>query len=99
MPPRKRIPVDSPIYINPASVEIGDLIRVAWNAGGIAHTRTARVHRRIDHGDVRAFFTAEGTEIMHWLPEADKKVRITLLEKAQPVETMATLFDLLENEA
>lgn len=82
-----------PRFINPASVEIGDLIKVAWSAGGIEHTRTARVYRRIDDGAVRAFFTREGVEIMHWLPEQDKKVRITLIEKAKVKETMLSIFE------
>ena len=95
MSPRKMPPVR---YINPSCVDIGDLIRVAWSAGGIEHTRTARVYRKIREGGVEAFYTQEGTEIMHWIASADKKVRITLIEKAKAAESMLSLFEDSEIE-
>lgn len=81
-----------PRFIDPANIQIGDVIRVSWEAQGIQHTRTARVYRRIDDGPVRELYTAEGTQIMSWTP-GGKNARVTLLE-VMPQQT-ETLDDLL----
>jgi len=86
-------PRTTPRFIEPASVEIGDYIRVSWSAQGIDHTRTAVVYRRIDDGELRGFFTQEGTEIMSWVP-GGKNARVTLLNRPQKLDTMQALFDL-----
>lgn len=83
-----------PRYIEPANVDVGDLIRVEWSAQGIEHTRTARVHRRIDDGELRGFYTAEGTEIMHWVPGNRRNAKVILLEKPEKVDSMVTLIGL-----
>lgn len=85
---------DLPRYIDPANIENGDVVRVAWTNGGVEHTRTARVYRRVDEGPLSVFYTEEGYEIFHWTPGAPRQHRVTLLSKEAPKHT--SLFDVLE---
>ena len=96
---RGRTRVNSlPKFIDPANIENGDVIRVAWSNGGVEHARTARVHRRVDEGPLSVFYTEEGYEIFHWTPGGPRPVRVTLLEM-QKIEQTSTLIDLLESIA
>jgi len=84
-----------PRFINPASIDVGDVIRVSWRAGGVEHARTARVHRRVDEGATSVFFTEEGYEIFHWVPGVNH-VRVTLIEVAKRQPSTLTIFDFVE---
>lgn len=70
-----------PRYITPASIDVGDTIRVAWKVGEIEHSRVAKVTRIHN----RCFYAPDGQEIFRWEPEA-KRVRVTLLSKADAVQ-------------
>lgn len=78
-------------------MDIGDLIRVAWTADGIEHTRTARVYRRLDDGELRVFYTQQGTEIMHWVPGNPRNAKVVLIEKSAEVESLEALFEGMLN--
>lgn len=80
-----------PRYENPASVEAGDTIRVAWKVGGVEHTRTAKVYRILNDGPVRIFFTEDGQEIFRWLVTGHFQPRVTLLA----VEELTSSVELL----
>lgn len=92
MSPRKALPL--PRFINPANVDIGDVVRVSWEAGGILHTRTARVYRKVDEGGYQMLYNEEGYEIMHWSAATDKKVRVTLIAKAEAQHSMLEGIEL-----
>lgn len=85
-----------PRYENPASVEVGDTIRVAWSAGGVEHTRTGRVHRIIEEGPVLLFVTREGHEIFHWMVAGTWQPKVTLLAVEQTFEHLELPLDDLE---
>lgn len=89
---RNRQVATLPMYINHASVEIGDLISVRWKTKDLTHTRMGRVAKRDYEGGYRVISTAEDIEIFRWHPAYDKQVTVTLIEKMAPVEP--TLFDM-----
>lgn len=68
-----------PRYENPASVEVGDTIRVAWKAQDVEMTRTGKVFRIIDMGQLTGFYTENGVEIFRWSVAGDFQPRVTLL--------------------
>lgn len=78
-----------PRYENPASVEVGDTIRVAWKTGDIEHTRTAKVYRKVDDGPYDIFFTEDGHEIFRWMVSGKFQPRITLLAVEQTASVIA----------
>lgn len=83
-----------PRYVDTANVEIGDVIRVSWNAGGIEHQRTARVHRIDEHGhNVYVFYTQEGHEIMHWIPGRGT-LKVVLMSRGNNVSSLTELLGL-----
>jgi len=82
-----------PRYIEPASIELGDFIRVVWVSGDIEHTRTAHVAKREYEGQMRVLYTRDGQEIFRWLPGL-KNVRVTLLDKVRPLtQSMLDMFE------
>lgn len=85
-----------PRYESPASVEVGDLIRVAWHVGGVEHTRTGKVYRKISDETSTVFFTEDGQEIFRWMPSGRFQPRLTLL--AVEVDHTSTLTSLDELE-
>lgn len=84
----KTLPV--PRFVDAASVDEGDTIRVVWKVGDVEHTRTGTVARIIsEHGTrVRSFITPQGNEIIHWTPES--RARFTLV--AEATQTQEGLF-------
>ena len=84
-----------PRFIKPAEIMPGDVIRFVWEARGVEHARTARVHRKIEHNKAFALYTVEGAEIFHYVPSTFKG-RVTLLAVEVPVEPEASLFDIDE---
>lgn len=52
-----------------------------WKIGEIEHSRVAKV----SHIHSRVFYAPDGQEIFRWEPE-NKKVRVTLLDKADAVQ-------------
>lgn len=83
MAPSKRPAVlPLPRFINPASIEIGDTIRVAWSVDDVKMTREGKVAKRDYEGSDRVLTTASGVEILRWHPDYLKRVRVTLLSKA-----------------
>lgn len=84
-----------PRFIQAASVEIGDTIRVHYpSSKGVIREYVGTVFARDYQGSDRVYSTAEGGELLRWNP-ARKPPRVTLLAKAAKPETM---LDLFENE-
>lgn len=79
-----------PRFIDPASIDIGDTVRVAWEVEDILISRTGTVARREYEGGMRVLYTKGDAEIFRWHP--NHKVKVTLLEKAKPTHTMLDLF-------
>lgn len=89
---RKSLPV--PRYVDAASIDEGDVIRVVWKLGDVEHTRAGKV-AAIHHEAgkrTRMFVTASGNEIARYDPNAGIKLRFTLL--AEHEAPQAALFDL-----
>jgi hypothetical protein len=70
-----------PRFITPASIDVGDTIRVTWKVGEVEHSRVAK----ISHIHDRTFFAPDGQEVFRWEP-SNRKVRVTLLDKANAVQ-------------
>jgi len=85
-----------PRYTEPASVEVGDTIRVTWHDKGIEHIRIATVWRRLDDGDVRAFFTEAGAEIMHWIPGDRRNAKVVLMNRPERIDSLTELLGMEE---
>lgn len=80
-------------FIQAASVEIGDTIRVHYPASdGVIREYVGTVFRRDYQGSDRVYTTAEGGELLRWNP-ARKPPRVTLLNKATKPETMLDMFE------
>lgn len=87
---RRKLPI--PRYVDPASVDEGDTIRVTWKVGDVEHTRTGKVGAIHDSlgTPVKVFVTPQGNEIARVTPENRSRVKVTLLEKSPAREP--TLF-------
>lgn len=83
-----------PRFIDPASIAIGDMIRITWTVGAVEHTRTAIVADRQYEGPDRVLTAKDGQEIMRWHP-AHKHGRVTLL-KESPESGAVPLFEMPE---
>lgn len=82
-----------PRFIKPESVDIGDTIRVTTQGNdGITTEKVGKVARRDDHGNVRAYFTAENGRLLSWTP-GKSSPRITLLNR-EPETNEPALFDM-----
>jgi hypothetical protein len=68
-------------YITPASIEIGDTVRVTWKVGDIEHSRVAKIAKRDYEGSMRVFFTRDGSELFRWHPAYNKEYTVTLLDR------------------
>ena len=89
---RKMRTLPLPRYIEPASVDEGDTVRVTWRADDIEITRTGKVDRIRDTRAGKVFYTPNGNELFTF--QAGRNARVTLLatsDKPQP-----TLFDMHE---
>lgn len=86
-----------PRFISPASINIGDTIKVEWETPDVTHTRTGVVAKREYEGSMRVYTTKNGTELFRWHP-AHKEHKITLLAAAKSADTQEALFDLLDME-
>jgi len=84
-----------PRFITPASINIGDTIKVEWETPDVTHTRTGVVAKREYDGHMRVYTTKNGTELFRWHP-SHKEHKITLLAIAKSADTQQALFDLLE---
>lgn len=83
---RKLKALPLPRFIDPASVDEGDSIRVTWKVGDVEHTRTGTVHR-IERRYGWIYITEQGNEIAHVQRNTAKRVRVTLLaegDKSKP---------------
>lgn len=78
-----------PRYENPASVEVGDTIRVAWKVGDVEMTRTGKVRRIVDMGQLLGFYTDAGHEIFRWSVAGEFQPRVTLLAVEQTTSAIA----------
>lgn len=88
----KAVPL--PRYVEPASVDEGDVIRVTWKVGDVTHTREGKVGRIVNGKLTRQFISPDGNMIAE-LGYQKPRVRVTLLaegEKHAPVP----LFEFAE---
>ena len=85
----RRTALPLPRYVEPASIDEGDTIRVTWKVLDVEHSRTGRVARIIDEGFYKYFVTEQGQEIVRY--NRKSKLRFTLLAEA-PVREQARLF-------
>lgn len=75
-------------YINAASVEIGDTVKVSWKTDDVEHTRVGIVAKRDYEGGMRVFYSPKGIEIFRWHPAHDKEYRVTLLNRVEHPQEM-----------
>lgn len=91
---RKMKTLPLPRYVDPASVDEGDTIRVTWKVGDVEHTRTGRVDR-IERRYGWIYITPEGNEIAHIQRNNRARVRVTLLEESSDKGKPEPLFDVV----
>lgn len=76
-----------PRYVEAASVDEGDVIRVTWKVGDIEHTRTAKVGKIVNERFSKQFISPEGNEICR--TGHNTKLKFTLLaEHEEPQPTL-----------
>ena len=80
-----------PRYVEAASIDEGDTIRVTWKVLDVEHSRTAKVGRVIDEGPYKLIVSPEGQEIARFDRQA--KLRFTLLAEA-PARNPEPLFEM-----
>lgn len=82
-----------PRYVEAASVDEGDVIRVTWKVGDIEHTRTGKVGRIVNQLHGKQFISPDGNEICR--TGHNSKLRFTLLaEHEAPEPEQLALFDM-----
>ena len=94
---RSKAALPLPRYIDASSVDEGDVIRVAWKAGDVTHSREGKVARIVNGTVTKQFISPDGNMIAEIRPSAPK-VRVTLLDegdKALPV-ALFSVEDLRE---
>ena len=87
---RKMRTLQLPRYIEPASVDEGDTVRIVWRIDDVEISRTGRVDRVRDTLAGKVFYTPNGNELFTF--QAGRNARVTLLatnETPQPA-----LFDM-----
>lgn len=77
---KRKLPV--PRYVNPASIDVGDVIRITWKEGDVEHTLSGEVGAI--HG--RTLSTSQGLHLLTWVP-GKMSYRVTLLAKAEAAQT------------
>lgn len=80
-----------PRFVEPASIDEGDTIRVTWKVLDVEHSRTAKVGRIIDEGPYKMIVSPEGQEIVRF--NRQTKLRFTLLAEASPTKS-EPLFEM-----
>jgi hypothetical protein len=79
--------------VPPELVEIGDRINVELPEKlGITTVKTGVVHRRIDSGDNREYYTVKGGFLFRWNPHRSFGYKITILDRT-PIPGVS-LFDV-----
>ena len=71
-----------PRFIEAASVDEGDVIRVAWKVGDVTHTREGTVARIVNGQLTKQFISPDGNMIAELRPSTGK-VRVTLLSEGE----------------
>lgn len=74
-------------YITPASVDVGDTIRVTWATGDIERSVVAVVHRVDVEYSGSIFYAPDGQEIFRWAPGLERRYRVTLLNRREAPQT------------
>lgn len=90
MPRGKALPL--PRYVEAASVDEGDTIRVTWKVGDVTHSREGTVARIVNGQVTKQFISRDGNMIAEITPSV-KKVRVTLLAEAVKV-VQEPLFEM-----
>lgn len=84
---RKMRTLPLPRFVDAASVDEGDTIRVTWSVGDIEHTRTAKVGRIVNDRFSKQFLSPQGNEICR--TGHGSKLRFTLVaEHEAPAEAL-----------
>lgn len=79
---RKLSALEFPRQIQPEMLEAGDLITVTLpESRGVVMSKRARIHRRVDHGDMRQWLNEENVVILTWQPDKRATYTITLHER------------------
>lgn len=87
-----------PRYISPASIAIGDTVKVSWEIDDIEHTRSGTIVERQYEGSMRVFTTLSGAELFRWHP-THKEFKVTLLSEAKnKTQEMLELFQIVPVE-
>lgn len=89
MPRMRTLPL--PRYVEAASVDEGDTIRVTWKVGDIEHTRTAKVGRIVHDRFSKQFLSPQGNEICR--TGHNTKLRFTLVAEHEAPAEQLSLFD------
>lgn len=82
-----------PRYVEPASIDEGDTIRVTWKVDDVEITRMAKVARIREDERGRVFYSPNGNEICAVARSNPRKLRFTLLAEAPPTRQEA-LFEI-----
>lgn len=86
---KRKLP--TPRYVNPASIDLGDVIRVTWKEADVEYTLSGEVGAI--HG--RTLSTPQGAHLLTWEP-GKMGYRVTLLAKAEAPQTPLFGAELLE---
>ena len=88
---RKMKTLPLPRFVEPASIDEGDTIRVVWKVGDVEHSRTGKVGRIIHDNCYRTFVSPDGNEIVRF--GRNTRLRFTLLAEAPP-KKQETSFEM-----
>jgi len=82
-----------PRYVEPASIDEGDTIRVTWKVDDVEISRTAKVDRIREDSRGKVFYSPNGNEICSVSRDNPRRIRFTLLAEA-PAPKPEPLFDM-----
>lgn len=71
-----------PRYIKPETVMIGDTLRVTRKEGDVTYSKTGTVASRAYEGAFRAYYSAEGHELLRWRPDQTTPT-VTLIHRVE----------------
>ena len=82
-----------PRFVEAASVDEGDTIRVTWHVDDVEISRTAKVARIREDERGKVFYSPKGNEICAINRYNPRNIRVTLLATG-PAQKQPTLFEM-----